>query len=131
MSAYFQLGWQGSQQIIFDNGTRLTPGYNFRGEVNTAIGTLRVIADRNFTKTAAGVNSFNSNIYALKMVHNGLPLVYKLTQIPFAMKDLVPGCTAIQFMVWAKTALIVKAMCAQGVYTHQWTGRNVTTCPVI
>jgi len=28
MSAYFQLGWQGSQQIIFDNGTRLTPGYN-------------------------------------------------------------------------------------------------------
>lgn len=131
MSAYFQLGWQGSQQIIFDNGTRLTPGYNFRGEVNTAIGTLRVIADRNITKTSAGASSFLSNIYALKMVHNGMPLVYKLTQIPFALKDLVPGCTAIQFMVWAKTALIVKAMCAQGVYRHEFTGRNVTTCPVI
>lgn len=131
MSAYFQLGWQGSQQIIFDNGTRLTPGYNFRGEVNTAIGTLRVIADRNFTKTSAGASSFLSNIYALRMVHNGMPLVYKLTQIPFALKDLVPGCTAIQFMVWAKTALIVKAMCAQGIYRHEFTGRNVTTCPVI
>jgi hypothetical protein len=131
MSAYFQLGWQGSQQIIFDNGTRLTPGYNFRGEVNTAIGTLRVVADRNFTKTSAGTNSFMSNLYPIKMVHNGMPLVYKLTQIPFALKDLVDGCTAIQFMVWAKTALIVKALCAQGVYRHQWTGRNVTTCPVI
>ncbi len=131
MSAYFQLGWQGSQQIIFDNGTRLTPGYNFRGEVNTAIGTLRVIADRNFTKTSAGTNSFVSNLYPLKMIHNGMPLVYKLTQIPFALKDLVPGCTAIQFMVWAKTALIVKAQCAQGVYRHQWTGRNVSTCPVV
>jgi len=44
----------------------------------------------------------------------------------------VPGCTAIQFMVWAKTALIVKAMCAQSIYRFgSWTGRNVSTCPVI
>lgn len=131
MSAYFQLGWQGSQVIYSNDGNRLVPGYNFAGEVNTAIGPLKVVADRNFTKTASGTNSFISSIYALRMVHNGEPLVYKATQIPFSFRDLVPGCTAIQFEVWAKTALIVKAMCAQGLYTNIFTGRNVTTCPVI
>ncbi len=131
MSAYFQLGFQGSQVIQFSNGDRLTPGYNFAGEVNTGIGPLKVIADRNFTKTASGADTFSSTIYALRMVHNGMPLVYKRTQIPFSFRDLTPGCTAIQFEVWAKTALIIKAMCAQGAYTHQFNGRNVTTCPVI
>lgn len=132
MSAYFTLGFQGSQVIYNNDGNRLVPGYNFAGEVNTARGPLKVVADRNFTKTASGTNAFRSAIYALRMVHNGLPLVYKATQIPLAFKDLVPGCTAIQFEIWAKTALIVKAMCAQGVYTWgNWTGRSVTTCPVI
>lgn len=132
MSAYFTLGFQGSQIITHnDSGNRLVPGYNFAGEVNTATGALKVIADRNITKTAAGANSFTSNIYALRMVHNGEPLIYKATQIPFSFRDLVPGCTAIQFEVWAKTALVIKAMCAQGFYTNVWTGRTVTTCPVI
>jgi hypothetical protein len=132
MSAYFTLGFQGSQIITHnDSGNRLVPGYNFAGEVNTATGALKVIADRNITKTAAGANSFLSNIYALRMVHNGEPLVYKATQIPFSFRDLVPGCTAIQFEVWAKTALIVKAMCAQGVYRNVFTGRTVTACPQI
>lgn len=131
MSAYFALGWQGSQVIYSNDGNRLVPGYNFAGEVNTGIGTLRVIADRNFTKTAAGATSFSSSIYALRMRHNGEPLVYKRTQIPFSFRDLVPGCTAVQFQVWAKTALIIKAMCAQAKYTGVWSGRSVTTCPTI
>lgn len=132
MSAYFVQGFQGSQIIYKDNGNRMVPGYNFAGEVNTAIGALRVVADRNFTKTASGASTFRSNLYPVRMVHNGEPLIYKSTQIPFSFRDLVPGCTSIQFEVWAKTALIVKALCAQGVYTWgSWTGRSVTTCPVI
>lgn len=131
MSAYFALGFQGSQVIYNNDGNRLVPGYNFAGEVNTGIGTLKVIADRNFTKTAAGANSFSSSIYALRMNHNGEPLVYKRTQIPFSFRDLVPGCTAISFQVWAKTALVIKAMCAQGKYTNIFSGRSVTTCPTI
>lgn len=131
MSAYFVLGWQGSQVIYNDDGNRLVPGYNFAGEVNTGVGTMRVVADRNFAKTAAGATTFLSSIYGLRMSHNGLPLVYKSTQIPFSVQDLVRGCTSIQFEVWAKTALIIKAMCAQGRYTHEWTGRSVTTCPTI
>lgn len=131
MSAYFQLGFQGSQIIYNDSGNRLVPGFNFAGEVNTGIGTLKVIADRNFTKTASGATTYQSNIFALRMVHNGEPLVYKRTQIPFSFRDLVPGCTSIQFEVWAKTALIIKAACAHGRYTSLFTGRSVTTCPVI
>jgi hypothetical protein len=131
MSAYFSLGFQGSQVIYKESGERMVPGYNFAGEVNTAVGPLKAIADRNIAKTASGANSFISSIYALRMVHNGEPLVYKATQIPFSFRDLVPGCTAIQFEVWAKTALIIKAMCAQGLYTNLFTGRSVTTCPVI
>jgi len=131
MSAYFQLGFQGSQIIYNDSGNRLVPGFNFAGEVNTGIGALKVIADKNFTKTPSGATSFQSNIFALRLVHNGEPLVYKRTQIPFSFRDLVPGCTSIQFEVWAKTALIVKARCAHGRYTSLFTGRSVTTCPTI
>lgn len=131
MSAYFQLGFQGSQIIYNETGNRLVPGFNFAGEVNTGIGPLKVIADRNFTKTTSGATTFMSSIFALRLVHNGEPLIYKLTQIPFSFRDLVPGCTSIQFEVWAKTALIVKAACAHGRYYSQFTGRSVTTCPVI
>ncbi len=134
MSAYFVLGFQGSQIIYNNDGNRMVPGYNFAGEVNTGIGPLKVVADRNFAKTtgASGSGSFSSSIYALRTRHNGMPLVYRSTQIPFSFRDLVPGCTAIQFEVWAKTALIIKAMCAQGVYKwSNWTGRSVSTCPVI
>jgi hypothetical protein len=132
MSAYFVQGFQGSQVIYHTNGERMVPGYNFAGEVNTATGALKVIADRNFTKTASSGTTFRSNLYPLRLVHNGEQLVYKATQIPFSFRDLVPGCTAIQFEVWAKTALIIKAMCAQGIYSWgTWTGRSVTTCPVI
>lgn len=131
MSAYFQLGFQGSQVVNFDTGDRIVPGFNFAGFVNTGVGRLAVVADNNFTRTAGGANLFVSHIFAMRMNHNGVPLVYKLTQIPLALKDLVPGCTAISFEVWAKTSLIIKHCCAHGDYTGFFTGRIVTTCPVI
>lgn len=131
MQAYMQLTWQGSQQIQYSNGARLTPGFNFASEVNTGVGTLRVHADRNFTKTASGSNQFQSKIYALRMNHNGNPLVYRLDQIPLSFKDLTPGCTSISFAIQARTALIVKALCTHGFYQANFGGRSVSTCPVI
>lgn len=133
MGAYFELGFQGSQVINVASGDRVIPGFNFGGFVNTGIGRLQVVADNNFTRTAgAGGTNFSSNLYALRMTHNGEPLVYRATQIPLSLIDLAPGCTSISFEIWKKTALIVKALCAQSVYTFQsWTGRVVSTCTQI
>ena len=129
MSKYFQLGFQGSQLVNFNGGSQIVPGFSFAGFVETGVGRLTVIADRNFTKTASGTNSFRSKLFALRMTHNGVPLVYRSTQIPLGLTDLVRGCTAISFEVWKKTALIIKARCAQGVYQFgQFPGRSVTTC---
>jgi len=132
MSGYFQLGFQGSQLINFNGGDRIVPGFSFAGFVQTGVGRLVVVADRNFTQNASGTNSFQSSLYALRMSHNGMPLVYRATQIPLSLTDLAPGCTAISFEIWKKTALIIKAMCAQSVYqfgTYQ--GRTVSTCTSI
>lgn len=132
MSGYFQLGFQGSQLVNFNNGSRIVPGFSFAGMVETGIGRLTVIADKNFTRTASGTGSFLSNLYALRMTHNGQPLVYRSTQIPMSLTDLAPGCTSISFEVWKKTALIVKALCAQSLYQFgTWQGRVVTTCSSI
>lgn len=132
MSAYFQLGYQGSQIVNYADGNRIIPGFNFGGFVNTGIGRLQVIADSNFTRTDIGDGTFNSSIYPLRMSHNGEPLVYRSTQIPLSMVDLAPGCTSISFEIWKKTALIVKALCAQGQYRFDdWAGNIVTTCTQI
>lgn len=131
MSAYFQLGFQGSQVVNVASGNRIVPGYNFGAEINTGVGTLRVHADRNFTKTASGASSFQSKLYALRMRHNGTPLVYRLTQIPLSFKDLTPGCTSVSFQIAARTALVVKAYCAHAVYTSLFAGRLTTSCPII
>lgn len=131
MSAYFQLWGAGTQVINFNSGERLTPGYNFASEVRTGIGTLRVHGDANFTRTQMGRTQFMSSLYPLRMIHNGEPLVYKITQIPLAFKDLAPGCTAISFMEWAKSALVIKARCAQARYQAIFQGRSVTTCPTV
>lgn len=131
MSAYFQLGYQGSQLINFNTGDRIVPGFNFAGFVNTGVGRLAVVADNNFTRANAGGGAFSATLWSLRMNHNGDPLVYKLTQIPLALKDLVPGCTAISFEIWAKTALILKHCCAHGAYTSLFTGRITTTCTAI
>lgn len=130
LSGYFQLGFQGSQLVNFEGGDRITPGFNFAGFVNTGIGRLAVVSDFNFTRNAIGT-TFSSNLYGLRMNHNGVPLVGKFTQIPFQVKDLVPGCTAISFMVWAKTALVVKHRCAHSKFSAIFTGNVTTTCPRI
>jgi hypothetical protein len=129
--AYFSLGFQGSQIVNFSTGDRIIPGFNFAGFVNTGVGRLAVVADANFPITDMGNGAYQSILYSLRMNHNGVPLVYKLTQIPLALKDLVPGCTAVSFEVWVKTALIIKHCCAHGAYTSQFTGRTTTTCPTI
>lgn len=132
LSAYFQLGFAGSQVVNFSGpGDRIIPGFNFAGFVNTGVGRLAVVADSRFPRTDAGGGNFMSRLYAMRMTHNGVPLVYKMTQIPLALKDLAPGCTAISFEVWAKTALIIKHCCAHSVYTGFFTGRIVTTCTLI
>jgi hypothetical protein len=131
LSGYFQLGFAGSQVVNFNDGNRITPGFNFAGFVNTGVGRLAVVSDNNFNIAAASGTTFLGTIYALRMNHNGVPLVYKSTQIPLQLRDLTPGCTAISFEVWAATALIVKHRCAHGRFTAVFTGNIVTTCPVI
>lgn len=131
LSAYFQLGFQGAQVIFQQSGDRMIPGFNFAGFVNTSIGRLTVVSDVNFTRTDMGNGSFSSNLYALRMQHNGEPLVYRSTQIPLALVDLIPLCTAIQFEIWAKTALIVKQACAQNAYRSVFAGRSLTSCTIL
>lgn len=132
MSAYFQLGFQGSQVVNFNGpADRIIPGYNFGSFINTGIGRLQVIADSNFRRTASGATTMQVDLWAMRMTHNGEPMVYRITQVPFGINDLVPGCTAISFEVWKATALVIKACCMHGKYTTQITGRSVTTCTVI
>jgi len=130
LSSYFQLGYQGSQIVNFADGDRITPGYNFAGFVNTGVGRLAVVADNNFTRVDL-TGSFVSRLYGLRMTHNGEPLVYKSTQIQLQMVDLVPGCTAISFEIWAASALIIKHRCAHSKFTATFTGNVTTTCPSI
>lgn len=131
MGAYFQLGFQGSHVVNFNDGNRITPGYNYSSFINTGVGRLQVIADSNFRRTAAGTSTLQVDLWALRMTHNGEPLVYRATQVPFGINDLVPGCTSIAFQVWKATALVIKACCAQSKYTTQITGRVATTCTMI
>jgi len=131
MMGYFQLGYQGSQIVNFSSGNRIVPGFNFASFVNTGVGTLAVVADNNFRRQDLGDGTFESDIFALRMTHNGERLVYRVTQIPLSFKDLAPGCTAIAFQIWAKTALIIKACCAQGRYVTRFTGNITTTCALI
>lgn len=130
-AGYFQLGFQASQQITFSDGNRVVPGYNFASSVNTAMGTLSMVADLNFARTDLGGGNFKSTIYALRASHNGTPLVYKRVQIPISYRDLAPGCTAISFSIWAKQALIVKHTCAHSIFPALFTGRIVSTVSLI
>ena len=131
MSAYFQLGWQGSQVLNVTDGKRITPGFNFAGFVNTGVGTLSVVADSNFAISDMGNGAYQGSLWAFRMTHNGVPLVYRQVQIPLAYKDLAPGCTAVSFQIWEKSALVIKHACAHSQYTTQMTGRITTTCPTI
>lgn len=131
MAGYYQLGFAGSQLVNFESGSRIVPGYNFASMVNTAVGQVKVVADKNFTLTDVGGGQFQSTLYSLRERHNGVPLVYRATQIPLGLKDLMPGCTAISFQVWVKTALIIKHKCAHGAYISYFSGIVATSCPTI
>ncbi len=71
---------------------------------------------------------FQTDVYPVRMTHNGEPLIYKSTQIPLSAKDLTPGCSAVSFEVWAVTALTVKAMCAQAVCRMNFSGMISDGC---
>lgn len=131
LMGYVTLGFQGSQVIQYNDNNRIVPGFNFAGMVNTGVGTLKVVADNNFRRNASGSTTFQADLWAIRATHNGEDLAYKITQIPFGLVDLVPGCTVISFQVWAATAFVLKHCCAQGKYTTQFTGRIVSTCTAI
>lgn len=132
MAGYMILGFQGSQVINFSGpASRITPGYNYAGYVNTGVGTLKVVADSNFRRAASSSTTFQADLWAIRATHNGEDLVYKITQVPFGLVDLTPMCTAIAFEVWAATAFVLKHCCAHGRYTSQFTGRLTTTCTAI
>ena len=121
LSSYFQLGFQGSQVINVSSGERITPGFNFSSFINTGVGRVQVVADENFTRTTAGFGTFfQAHLWSFRMTHNGVPLVYRLNQFPLSVQDLAPGCTAVSFQIWAKTALIIKHACAHGNYTAKF-----------
>lgn len=131
LSAYFQLGYAGSQVVNFSDGNRITPGYNFGSIVNTGVGALRVVADSNFQRTAAGASTIQVDLWALRLTHNGEPMVYQSVQVPVSVNDLVPGCTAVSFQIWTARSLVIKGACFHGQYKTQITGRVTTTCTLI
>lgn len=131
-AGYFQLGFAGSQVVnIAGPVPRITPGYGFTNVINTQVGPLQLVGDWNFNRTAIAGDCgglFRSIIYPLRMTHNGEPLIYRITQMPLAYKELTPGCTAISFQLWVKTALVIKVLCAQAAYTAQFVGNITSTC---
>jgi hypothetical protein len=131
MSGYFTLGFNGSQQVFFTSGDRITPGINYAGFVNTSRGKMTVISDWNFDRNNSGGGTFQGDLFGLRMTHNGVPLVYRRTQIPLGLTDLLPHCTAISFMVWAKTALVVKHKCAHSRFSAVFTGTITSQCTMI
>lgn len=126
--AYFGLG---SQTIFYDRNDNVVPGIHFAGELMTGFGPVDLIADNRFPRADNGDGTFNATVYPVVLSHNGEPLIYKATQIPLSYKDLTPGCTAISFEVFAVTALVVKAMCAQACYTADFTGYVDDGCTYI
>jgi hypothetical protein len=131
LSGYFTLGFNGSQQVFFTSGDRITPGINYAGFVNTSRGKMTVVSDWNFDRDNSGGGAFQSALFGLRAVHNGTPLVYRRTQIPLGLTDLVPGCTAISFIVWAKTALVIKHRCAHSRFSALFTGTITSQCTQI
>lgn len=130
-SGYYQLGFQASQQIIFNAGNRIVPGYNFASSVNTAVGTISLVSDSNFTRTNTGGSTFQASIYGIRATHNGEQLLYRPVQIPLAIKDLMPGCTAISFELWEKSGLVIKNRPFHTNWTGLFSGRIVTGFPTV
>jgi len=132
---YLSLGSTGGSQpilqIIQQKNGQIVPGFVLADEIDTSIGRLILVPDFRFAATQVGDKTYSSTVYPLRVFHNGEPLVYKSTQTPLSFKDLMPGCTAISFEVYAVTALVIKHMCAQSAYTARFTGRLGTGCTII
>jgi len=111
--AYFGVG---SQTVFYDQNQQIVPGLQFGGEIVTSYGRIRLIGDNRFPRADNGDGTVNSTVYPVKMRHNGEDLISKITQIPLSAKDVIKGCTAIKFEVYAVTGLMVRGMCAQSLY---------------
>lgn len=132
---YLSLGATGGSQpvtmIIQQKDGQVVPGLVLADAIDTSIGRLVLVPDYRFTATQVGANNFAASLLALRVFHNGEPLVYKSTQTPLSFKDLVPGCTAISFEVYAVSALVIKHMCAQARFYANFTGVVGTGCNLI
>lgn len=125
-------GTQPIQQIVLQNNDgNVVPGIVLADKVNTSIGPITLVPDFRFTTTQVADHAFVSNVYALRVRHGGEAIVYKSTQTPLVFKDLQPGCTAISFMVYAVTSLVIRHMCAQAVWTSQFVGRTGEGCTIV
>jgi len=122
--AQIALGYYGigAQTVVFDRNEGIIPGLNFANQIMAGIGPIALIRDSRFPRVARAGGTFDSIVYPVRLTHNGEPLIYKATQIPLSAKDLTPGCTAVAFEVWAVSALVVKAMCAQAVCQIRFSG---------
>lgn len=112
----------GSQTVFFDDNVNISPGRHFSSQLVTGVGPISLIGDSRFPRVDNADGTFRTIIYPVRLTHNGEPLIYKSTQIPLSYKDLTPGCSAIAFEVWAVTALVVKAMCAQALCELTFSG---------
>lgn len=133
---YLSLGATGGTQpimqvLVTKDGNQVVPGFVLADMIDTSIGRITLIPDFRFTATQVGDVRFHSTVYPLRVYHNGEPIVYKSTQTPLSFKDLAPGCTAISFMIYAVTALVIKHMCAQSAYTANFHGVVGTECDIV
>ncbi len=133
---YLSLGATGGTQpimqiLVTKDGNQIVPGFILADLIDTSIGRLTLIPDFRFTTIQVQPDRFHATVYPLRLYHNGEPIVYKSTQTPLSFKDLAPGCTAISFMIYAVTCLVIKHMCAQSAYTANWPGVVGTGCDVI
>lgn len=121
------------QQVVLTRGADggVVPGMVLADEVYTSIGRIMLVPDFRFTATQTDAHHFHSTLYPLRVRHGGEDIVYKSTQTPLVFKDLTPGCTAISFMVYTSTCLVIKHMCAQSLYQGRFEGTVGTGCDIV
>lgn len=121
------------QQVVLTRGADggVVPGMVLADEVYTSIGRVILVPDFRFTATQTDAHHFHSTLYCIRVRHGGEDIVYKSTQTPLVFKDLTPGCTAISFMVYTSTCLVIKHMCAQALYQARFSGTVGTGCDIV
>jgi len=132
---YMSLGATGGTQpimqiLITKDGNQVVPGFIMADMIDTSIGRITLVPNFRFNTIQVQPDRFHSTVYPLRLYHNGEPIVYKSTQTPLSFKDLAPGCTAISFMIYAVSCLVIKHMCAQAAFTANWHGVVGTGCDI-